>query len=167
MIQKSHASQTVTWLPSSSHNHHLNHHLPPRHPHVTSPPQTSLATHKPRQPPNNHARPSHAHVTSVNDNKCALHVAHATSRHAILTTSNPGHPKCINRPNDYHARRRPRAANDGQPPTSNIDHLATTKTANNGCRTSRAHERQRQVHPWPQGSTGERAQVAVSDTART
>ena len=35
VIQKSHTSQ-MTQLPSSSHNHHLNHHLPPRHPHVTS-----------------------------------------------------------------------------------------------------------------------------------
>ena len=35
LIQKSHTSQTVTWLPPSSHNHHLNNSLPPCHPLVT------------------------------------------------------------------------------------------------------------------------------------
>ena len=80
LTQKSHAPQTVRWLPSSSHNHHLNNGLPP------CCPQTSPATHKPWQPPNNHTQWSHTHVTNVNDNSVPSTSPTAMSR-------NPHHLK--------------------------------------------------------------------------
>ena len=134
---------------------------PPQPPPATMSPTCNLHHHKHPRPPTNHNnRPTttldhHTPTSPVSTTTSAPStLPTATSRHAILTTSNPGHPKCVNHPNDYHVRRRPQAANDGQPPTSNIDRLATMKTANNSCQMSRAHKRQQQAHPWPQGSTG-------------
>ena len=120
---------------------------PPQPPPATTSPTRNLHHHKHPRPPTNH---NNHPTTTVDHHMPTSPVSMTTSApstsptamscHAILTTSNPGHPKCINCPNDHQARRRPQVANDGQPPTSNINRLATMKTANNGCQTTRAHK---------------------------
>ena len=144
------------------------------------PPQQQLATmlptcnphhHKHSQLPTNH---NNCLITTLNDHmptSPASTTMSALSTLPTATSCNPHHlkqpqlPKSVNHPIDNHVQRRPGAANDSQHPTSNIDRPATMKTANNDCQTTSTHERQQQVHPWPQGSTGQWAHVTVSNTA--
>ena len=114
---------------------------PPQQPPTTTSPTRNLHHHKHPRPPTNHDnRPTTTLDHHTPSPPATTTTSHPLPHHATPTTSNnTGRPKHVNRPIDHHARRRPRAANDGQGPTSNIDHLTTTATPNNGCQTTRAH----------------------------
>ena len=129
LIRKSHTSQTVTRLPSSSHNHHLNNGLLPWCPLVTPtttnilgcPPTTTTA----RQQNTTTTRPHH-HRQRQRMRPPRRPLPH----HATPTTNKPS------RPIDNHMHGRQQAANHGQHPMNDIDHPATAKTTSNGCRTT-------------------------------
>ena len=103
---------------------------------------TGTHHHKHPQPPTDHDN----HLTTMLNDHTPTSPASTTMscllpHHATPTTSNNlGCPKYFNCPIDHHAQKRPRVANDGQRPTSNIDCPATMKTANNSCQTTSMHE---------------------------
>ena len=146
LMQKSHASQTETPLPFSSHNHHLNNGLPPQRSLVTP-----ITTNMPGRPQTT--------TTACQQNTTTTCPRHQRQRqrmrpphcplprHATPTTNKHGCPKYNKRPIDTHTQRRQQAANDVQHPTNNTDCPATTKTTNNGCRITSACEWQCNQHP--------------------
>ena len=106
---------------------------PPQQPPTTTSPTRNFHHHKHPQPPRNHDnRPTTTLDHHTPSSPATTTTSRPLPRHTTPTTSNnTGRPKDVN-----HPQRRPQAANDGQRPTSNIDRLATTKTANHGCRTT-------------------------------
>ena len=132
LMQKSHASQTATRLPSSTHNHHLHNGLPPHRPLVT--PVTTNIPGRPQttttacQRNTTTTRPRHQRQRQrVCPPLCLL------PRHATPTTNKPGRPTYDDRSIDNCMQRRQRAEDDAQHPMNDIERPAAMKTTNNGC----------------------------------